>query len=84
MNEAKANITDPTVKNHVLSEAWAFIEGLRYGYNSINGVSITSTEVDTALAYIGTDFSSVTIGNINLAIDLIASKTGLDSVKASL
>ena len=84
LNEAKANITDPTVKNHVLSEAWAFIEGLRYGYNSINGVSITSTEVDTALAYIGTDFSSVTIGNINLAIDLIASKTGLDSVKASL
>ncbi len=84
LNEAKANIADPTIKNHVLSEAYAFINGLRYGYNSINGISITAGEVDTALGYIGTDFSAVTITNINMAIDLIASKTGLDSVKASL
>ncbi|MBL1232223.1 MAG: DUF4856 domain-containing protein [Flavobacteriales bacterium] len=84
LNEAKANITSPIVKNHVLSEAIAFIDGLRYGYNSINAVSITSAEVDTALGYIGNDLSVVTIVNINLAIDLIASKTGLNDVKASL
>lgn len=84
LNEAKTNITDPTVKNHVLSEALAFINGLRYGYNSVNGVSITSAEVDTVLGYIGTDFNNVTITNINMAIDMIASKTGLTSVKASL
>lgn len=84
LNEAKANITSPIVKNHVLSEAIAFIDGLRYGYNSVNGVSITSAEVDTALGYIGNDLSAVTIVNLNLAIDLIASKTGLDNVKASL
>jgi hypothetical protein len=84
LNEAKANITSPIVKNHVLSEAIAFIDGLRYGYNSINAVSITSAEVDTALGYIGNDLSAVTIVNINLAIDLIASKTGLNDVKASL
>ena len=84
LNEAKANITSPIVKNHVLSEAIAFIDGLRYGYNSVNGVSITSAEVDTALGYIGNDLSAVTIVNLNLAIDLIASKTGLATVKASL
>lgn len=84
LNEAKANITSPIVKNHVLSEAIAFIDGLRYGYNSVNGVSITSAEVDTALGYIGNDLSAVTIVNLNLAIDLIASKTGLNDVKASL
>lgn len=84
LNEAKANITSPIVKNHVLSEAIAFIDGLRYGYNSINAVSITSAEVDTALGYIGNDLSAVTIVNINLVIDLIASKTGLNDVKASL
>lgn len=84
LNEAKTNITDPTVKNHVLSEALAFINGLRYGYNSVNGVSITAAEVDTVLGYIGTDFNNVTITNINMAIDMIASKTGLTSVKASL
>lgn len=84
LNEAKANITSPITKNHVLSEAIAFIDGLRYGYNSINGISITSAEVDIALGYIGSDLSAVTITNINLAIDLIASKTGLNDVKASL
>ena len=84
LNEAKANITNPTIKNHVLSEAIAFIDGLRYGYNSINGVSITSAEIDMALGYIGNDFNSVTITNLNLAIDLIASKTGLNDVKAAL
>ena len=84
LNEAKANITNPTIKNHVLSEAIAFIDGLRYGYNSINGVSITSAEIDMALGHIGNDFNSVTITNLNLAIDLIASKTGLSDVKAAL
>lgn len=84
LNEAKANITSPIVKNHVLSEAIAFIDGLRYGYNSINGISITSAEVDIALGYIGNDLSAVSITNLNLAIDLIASKTGLNDVKASL
>lgn len=84
LNEAKANITSPIVKNHVLSEAIAFIDGLRYGYNSVNGVSITSAEVDIALGYIGNDLSAVSITNLNLAIDLIASKTGLNDVKASL
>ncbi len=84
LNEAKANITSPIVKNHVLSEAIAFIDGLRYGYNSVNGVSITSAEVDIVLGYIGNDLSAVSITNLNLAIDLIASKTGLNDVKASL
>ena len=84
LNEAKANIASPTLKNHVLSEAIAFIDGLRYGYNSINGISITSAEVDIALGYIGNDLSAVSITNLNLAIDLIASKTGLNDVKASL
>jgi len=78
LNEAKANITSPIVKNHGLSEAIAFIDGLRYGYNSINAVSITSAEVDTALGYIGNNLSAVTIVNINLANDLITSKTGLN------
>lgn len=84
LNGAKSNITNPTIKNHQLSEAIAFINGLRYGYNSINGVSISSAEIDTVLGYIGTDFNNVTIPNLNMAIDMIAAKTGLTSVKASL
>ena len=65
LNDAKASISDPTIKNHVLSEAVAFINGLRYGYNSANGISITAAEVDMALGYIGTDYNVVTISDIN-------------------
>lgn len=84
LNGAKANMTNPTILNHELSEAVAFINGLRYGYNSIKGISISSTEVSTALDHLGSDFNAITLDNLNNAIDLIASKTGLKSVKSSL
>ncbi|MFK8036832.1 MAG: DUF4856 domain-containing protein [Crocinitomicaceae bacterium] len=84
LNEAKANITNNTARNHVLSEAYAFLNGLKYGYNAINSKGMTANEIDTALGYIGTNFNTVTIANINDCIDLIASKTNLESVKAQL
>lgn len=84
LNAAKSNITDPTKKNHELSEARAFINGIRYGQKSIDATGMLSTDVDTALGYIGTDFSVVSISDLNNAIDLIALKTGLTSVKAIL
>jgi hypothetical protein len=84
LNEAKENISNPTARNHQLSEAWAFANGLRFGYNSVNGVSISASEVDQVLAYIGTDFNAVSIIGIQSAIDLIASKTGLTNSKSTL
>jgi hypothetical protein len=85
LNDAIGNIGgDNTLKNHQLSEAWAFLNGLRYGQPCIGGTGMSSADIDTALGYIGTDFSLVTITNLNLAIDLIASSTGLTSVKATL
>lgn len=83
LNEARTNITNNTVKNHVLSEARGFLDGLRFGYNSVNAVGMTAADINTALAYIE-DFGNITISDINAAIDLIASKTGLTSVKGSL
>lgn len=83
LNGAKANITDATIKNHELSEARAFLNGLRYGEQSISGNGMIATDIDTALGFIS-DFENVTIANLNAAIDLIASNTGLESVKANL
>ena len=83
LNEAKSNITSSTIKNHVLSEAWAFIDGLRYGYNAVSGSGMTTSEINSALTYL-IDFENITIADINAAIDLVASKTGLDNVKNSL
>lgn len=84
LNSAKSNITNNTARNHVLSEAYAFLNGLKYGYNAINSTGMTISEINTAIGHIGTDFNAVTIANINDCIDLIASKTGLESVKSQL
>ncbi|TXB66018.1 DUF4856 domain-containing protein [Vicingus serpentipes] len=83
LNQAKSNLTNSVLKNHQLSEAKGLIDGLRYGYNSVSGNGMTSTEIDTALVYLN-DFENITVSDINTLIDLVASKTGLTSVKTSL
>lgn len=83
LNQVKTNITNNIVKNHELSEARAFLDGLRFGYNSTSSIGMTAAEINTALTYIE-DFENITISDLNNAIDLIASKTGLTSVKGSL
>ena len=84
LNAAKAGIGDGTARNHQLSEAWAFIGGLEYGANSINGNSISKADIDAAYGHIGTDFNAVTVAGIQAAIDLIASKTDLTAKKGDL
>jgi uncharacterized protein (DUF433 family) len=68
----------------VLSEAVAFLFGMKYAHNAISGEGMTSADIDTALGMIGTDFNNLTISQINDAIDYIAVRTGLEEVKGSL
>jgi hypothetical protein len=84
LNEAKSNISANTTRNHVLSEAYAFVNGIRFGYNSINGQSITAAEIDQVLGFLGNDFNNITVADINNAIDLLALKINLTSVKDNL
>lgn len=84
LNSAKSNMTSSTARNHSLSEAMAFLNGLKYGYNAINSKGMTSIEIDLALSYFTTDFNTISITDLNTAIDYIASKTGLESVKSNL
>ena len=84
LNDAKANIGDVTARNHFVSEAVAFLEGLKYGYNAISGTGMSSAQVDVALAFIGDDYNNVTLANLQSAIDEIANNTGLSSVAANL
>lgn len=84
LNGAKAAISSTNTRNHKLSEAVGFIHGMKFGYNCISGNGMTSTEIDQALSYIGDDFNNVSVTYINLAIDLIADKTGLTSIKNDL
>jgi len=83
LNSAKSKISYNTARNHCLSEAHAFINGLKYGYNAINGTGMSSANVDVALGHIS-DFNAVTLADIDAAIDVIAANTGLESVKGAL
>lgn len=83
LNGAKANIADATKKNHELSEARAFLDGLRYGQKAIDGSGMQAADIDVALAFFN-DFENVSITELNDAIAEIASKTGLTSVKNTL
>ncbi len=84
LNYAKAHIGDHTARNHAISEAVAFLEGLKYGYNAVNGNGMTAAQIDVALGHIGPDFNNVTLMNLQSAIDEIANNTGLSSVASSL
>lgn len=84
LNGAKAAISSNNSRNHKLSEAVGFLHGMKFGYNCISGNGMSSTEIDQALGYIGDDFNNVSVTYINLAIDLIADKTGLTSIKNDL
>lgn len=84
LNGAKAAISSNNSRNHKLSEAVGFLHGMKFGYNCISGNGMSSTEIDQALSYIGDDFNNVSVTYINLAIDLIADKTGLTSIKNDL
>lgn len=85
LNDAKDYISsgNATARNHVLSEAWAFLDGMRYGYNAISGEGMTTAQIDAALSHFE-DFNTVGVMHINMAIDAIASATGLTDVKDDL
>ena len=80
-NEAKAATVDGD-RLHVLSECYAFTRAFRY--SNVNTRKLTQTEVDTLLAYIGTNFWNTTTSNLDLLINKLASTYGLESVKANL
>jgi len=81
--EARNNIADATLKNHQLSEAMAFVEGLKYSQKTTDGTGISLADINIALGYFS-NFETVSIAQLNNAIDLIATGTGLFDVRASL
>ncbi|MDN5205337.1 DUF4856 domain-containing protein [Fulvivirgaceae bacterium BMA10] len=73
--------SDQGEMHHALSEAWAFIEALRYSPRA----KMTQSEIDDILnTDIGINFYNVTITGLNDAKDAISSKFGLDNVKNDL
>lgn len=88
LNSGKANFADDALRNHALSEAYAFIFSLAYNSDKL----ISTTDLNTVKGFFETtagpttvpSLLNITIADINAAIDLLSTNYNLDSVKANL
>ena len=80
LNSTKSKITDDALRNHALSEAWAFIGGLQFA----KGGKLTAARILELKALIGTDFYAVTAANLTAVRDALATTYGFESIKEQL
>lgn len=80
LNGSKADFSDDALRCHQLSEAYAFVQSLRYNPTK----KISDTDWQTVLDTIGLDFYSITIADIDDARNQLSTIYGLDSVKDQL
>jgi hypothetical protein len=80
LNEANASFADDAIRNHVLSEAWAFIHALKYNPNK----KLTNAEVDSLLEELGDNFYTISTDNINAAKATLVSAYGFEDIQNQL
>lgn len=73
LNAALTNIADDALRNHELSEAYAFINAIKFN----EGRTMTIAEVDAVLNTLGNNFYTITAAQINDAKTLLANKYGV-------
>ena len=77
LNSSKAKLTDDAARVHALSEFWAFAWSIQFnpGHN---------TAYQEAINTVGDNYWTVTVADLNAAIDILATAYGWDSVKNEL
>lgn len=80
LNDGIAEFGDDANRCHVLTEAFAFIDALKYNADA----TITASTIDDVLAKLGDNFWTVTKADIEAARDLLAKSADLESVKGDL
>jgi len=80
LNEANDAFADDAIRNHTLSEAWAFIHALKYNPNQ----KLDNAEVQSILDELGTNFYEITTDNINAAKATLVSAYGFEDVQDQL
>lgn len=85
LNGAKANFTDYALACHQLSEAYGFINALKYnGKKKISNADITLVKSYLENTSGEPDFANITVAKINMAIDKLSQIYSLDAVKNTL
>lgn len=80
LKSAKSDIADDALRNHALSEAWAFIDNLKYAFSG----KLTVTQIEAHKSKIGDDFYAVSAGNLTSVIDDLSITYGFESIKDQL
>lgn len=80
LNKAMVDFTDDALRNHLLSEAIAFVHCFKYNLNTL----ITNTQINDVLNLIGTNLYQVSLADITAARDMVSTIYNLDSVKTIL
>ncbi len=80
LNAAIANIDDPALKCHELSEAYAFIGNLVHSDDAYN---ISVVQRDECLALLGTNFYETTTDNINDAKQWLIENTAITLIESA-
>ena len=80
LNDGIDNLSDDNERNHVLSEAYAFIDCLAYNEEK----SITAAEILEVKTLIGSNLYEVTTAGLTSARDKLASIYGMDDIKTVL
>jgi hypothetical protein len=80
LNNAKATISDNTLRNHALSEYLAFLRALKYNPTR----KITDAQITQIESYVGSNFYNVTVAGLDNARNLLSTIYGFDNVKDQL
>ncbi len=80
LNEAIAGFADDAIRNHTLSEAWAFIHALKYNPNQ----KLSNTLIESILDELGTNFYQITTDNINAAKATLVEAYGFEDIQNEL
>ncbi len=72
LNDAVASMTDDAARNHVLSEAWAFLDNLKFNPNS----TVPPQTITTLKNELGADFYNVSVTDIISVRDQLGSMMG--------
>jgi hypothetical protein len=80
LNTASNSFADDAVRNHTLSEAWAFIHALKYNPNK----KLSSSEIDNLLEELGDNFYEITQDNIAAAKATLVEVYGFEAIQNQL
>ena len=80
LNGGRENFSNDAIRVHQLSEAYAFLNDLRYNPNSI----ATPQQINALLADLGNNFYDISITDINSVRDELSAIYQLDAVKELL